>query len=141
MRIVFPFLVLLVLTLIAACDRGSVGHKPIKRCVPQGQCDPSMFKTGLTAAAGDAGKGAGLFQQHCATCHGPDGRGTVQAPGIDLTSAVWQSRYRDGEIASIIRGGRPPKMPAFSLPDAQLRDLVAHVRSLKRAMPKRKQGY
>ena len=136
-------MLIVAVALVAGCDRGSVGTKEISRCVPQGQCDPSMLTRGLVAEAGDAKRGATLFQTHCATCHGPDGRGGLQTPGLDLTTAVWQSRYRDGQIASIIRGGRPPKMPPFTLADSALRDLVAFVRSIKQESkaPARKQGY
>ncbi len=142
MRTLFLLLLPTLVTLAMGCDRGSVGHTAINRCVPEGQCDPAMLTKGLVAAEGDPTRGAELFRTHCATCHGPNGSGGAQTPGIDFTTAVWQSRYRDGQIASIIRGGRPPKMAAFPLADRDLRDLVAFVRSLKSATaPRKRKGY
>jgi mono/diheme cytochrome c family protein len=100
-----------------------------------------MLSQGITAAAGDASRGKGMFEMACASCHGKNGKGTVQAPGIDFTTAVWQSKYRDGQIASIIKAGRPPKMPPVNLSDEELRDIIAYVRTLKVKAPKKKISY
>jgi len=122
------------LVAISGCERGEVGDTPVSRCYPEGQCDEAMFKRGVTAALGDAKAGALVFKARCATCHGDDGKGKPpDTLRIDFTSVVWHAKWRDGEIAQVITGGRPPKMPAQSMSPKDLRDTVAYLRSLKPA--------
>jgi mono/diheme cytochrome c family protein len=85
--------------------------------------------------------GRSLYRDHCATCHGPDGRGRtwrarllLLRPG-DLTA----SPLPDGYVEEIIRRGGAsfgkPGMPSFGfqLGDAQIAALVEYVRALPRA--------
>ena len=77
--------------------------------------------------------GAVLYRQHCARCHGPDGRGVPEVPGVrDLTDARVMGNLRNDQIKMAIRMGKPPRMPAFGdrFTDAALEVLVAYVRSL-----------
>jgi mono/diheme cytochrome c family protein len=85
--------------------------------------------------------GRTLYQAHCASCHGSDGRGRswrarvlLLRPG-DLAgpeAAAWPERY----LAEVIRHGGSslgkPGMPAFGfvLTDAQVAEVVRYVRSL-----------
>jgi hypothetical protein len=56
----------------------------------------------------------GLFNRYCIRCHGPDGRGNWDIPGIpDFTNARWQASRSDGQIARIILEGRGAVMPPF----------------------------
>jgi cytochrome c oxidase cbb3-type subunit 3 len=73
----------------------------------------------------DAGRTA--FERTCARCHGADGQGGAMGPGITM-----QVRLRtDQELATLIRGGIPAKgMPAFQFADAEVRELVAFLRTL-----------
>ena len=123
------------LSLLGACGGGEVGDEPIERCVPEGACDPAMFQGGLTAALGDATRGAAVYQANCAKCHGPAGKGVAEARRVDMTSPAWQATMRDGTIVKTVRAGRPPAMPAFSLADQELKDLLAHIRRLEVAPP------
>jgi thiosulfate dehydrogenase len=94
----------------------------------------------LSAAVqkGDAQKGKPVFEQSCATCHGPLGRGDgptgkmlVPQPA-DLTAASVQKKS-DAELLNVIRNGKPPTaMPAFKglLGDEALLDAVAYLREL-----------
>jgi mono/diheme cytochrome c family protein len=85
--------------------------------------------------------GRSLFQAHCATCHGADGRGQtwrarllLLAPG-DLTSAA-SAALPDQYLADIIRHGGTnfgkPGMPSFgfALGDPEIQALVAYLRTL-----------
>ncbi len=76
--------------------------------------------------------GARLFAQHCARCHGPDGTGLKEVPGVrDLTDANLMGMLTDDRIKATIRMGKPPTMPAFShFAEPSLKVLVAYVRLL-----------
>jgi mono/diheme cytochrome c family protein len=84
-----------------------------------------------------------LYLEHCATCHGANGRGSWRAtlllirPG-DLTDPSAMAGLSDQYLHEIIkRGGAElgkPGMPGFGfhLSDAEISSLVAHVRALAR---------
>ncbi len=80
--------------------------------------------------------GGDLFRANCALCHGADGKSNTptgrafKAP--DLTSAA-VAKMTDAELTRVIHDGKG-NMPAFGtrLTDAQIRSLVAHIRSLQK---------
>jgi cytochrome c oxidase cbb3-type subunit 3 len=73
--------------------------------------------------------GAKLFVGSCSVCHGIDGKGGARGP--DLTQGLVVNRGGDEEVAQVIRKGVPgSSMAAFDLPDLQIRQLVAFIRSL-----------
>lgn len=83
--------------------------------------DPS--RSGLEAI--EAGRNH--FQVRCASCHGSDGEGGERGPGILATG---RARSQE-ELRHLIRSGIPAAgMPAFALPEAELEDLMAFLRSL-----------
>ncbi len=91
-----------------------------------------MFHGGLAGAAADLIAGEKLFQQSCASCHGPDGRGTDKTPHVDFTSPLWHAKWgKDADVADVILKGRPPTMPPAALGESQLRDVIGFVRTLK----------
>ena len=73
--------------------------------------------------------GGTLFQQNCAFCHGKDAGGGESGP--DLTRSRLVSSDKNGEaIGAVIKNGRVEKgMPRFTLPDAEVMNLVAYVHS------------
>ena len=77
-----------------------------------------------------AAAGKKLFQQHCAECHGPDGRGLEHA--ANLHSPLIQNAP-PGVLFWASRNGRLRKgMPSWSaLPDQQLWQMVTYVKTLK----------
>ena len=87
-----------------------------------------------TAILGAVSEGAALYGSHnCATCHGADGKGNATMKNIpNFTDAAWQKKATDDEMVKVISNGKPP-MPAYSkqLTDAQIKSLIAYIRSLR----------
>jgi hypothetical protein len=55
-----------------------------------------------------------LFNRYCIRCHGQDGRGIWDIPGVpNFTNPVWQASRSDSQIATIILEGRGAVMPPF----------------------------
>ena len=78
-----------------------------------------------------AGEGEALYKKTCAMCHGADGTKTVMK-NRDLTSAAVQSQS-DAQLTEIVTSGKG-KMPAYGkkLTAAQIKDVVAYLRTLKK---------
>ena len=92
-----------------------------------GQEKPVKNPLARDAAAVEVGGKA--FQARCAFCHGTDGKGTGR--GSNLTSGQWAHGGRDGELFKTIKQGvAGTEMPPHDLPDTEIWQLVAYVRSL-----------
>src|SRR5689334_10130352 len=76
----------------------------------------------------DSAAGERLFRLHCAECHGVDGEGGA---GPDLTRGMYRHGSTDAAIYRTISQGVPgTPMPANSLSDLQLWQIVRYVRAL-----------
>jgi mono/diheme cytochrome c family protein len=54
------------------------------------------------------------YNRYCVRCHGVDGRGVWDMPGVpDFTNLRWQATRSDDQIARIIIEGRGALMPPF----------------------------
>jgi mono/diheme cytochrome c family protein len=74
-------------------------------------------------------QGDALYKSKCAMCHGADG---AKVAGHDLSSADVQKKS-DDDLAGVITGGKPPKMPAYkTLKPEDVKGLVAYIRTLKK---------
>ncbi len=94
-----------------------------------------------TAPVPTAG-GAEVFAQNCVACHGPRGDGDGPAAASltpkprKLSSKEIMSKISDDTIFNTVKKGgaafgKSPLMPPFAhLTDAQVKDLVAHIRTL-----------
>src|SRR5947209_9703520 len=82
------------------------------------------------AAAVEAGERR--FGQLCSSCHGPRGEGGQgEGNGPNLVTSWEVRRASDVRLNNFIRGGIPgTAMPAFNLPNDQITELAAFVRSL-----------
>jgi mono/diheme cytochrome c family protein len=73
------------------------------------------WKNPLDATSENIEKGKALFQgkAFCATCHGRDGRGLGDIPGLrgklprNFTDQAWQAARADGELFWILKNGSP----------------------------------
>jgi putative heme-binding domain-containing protein len=76
--------------------------------------------------------GANLFRQYCTSCHGRSGEGGQgEGQGPNLATSWEVRRAKDQELFGFIKNGvMGTAMPAFPLPEEQIRQLGAFVRSL-----------
>lgn len=87
--------------------------------------------------------GKKLYQRHCASCHGPNGKGDggMALSGgepSDLTDETWDYGSTDGEIFVNIRDGVSADMLAYKekLEEKQIWQVVTFTRSLGPKQPK-----
>ena len=104
----------------------------------------ALLATSLTAAAsvGYAAAAAENWDNSCAKCHGADGAGNTKIGKKlklkDYTDAKVQADLKDDEMTKAIKEGisenGKEKMKAFKddLSDAEITDLVAYIRKLKK---------
>jgi putative copper export protein/mono/diheme cytochrome c family protein len=98
---------------------------------------PTTYAMGPMSYTADAiVRGAGLYAQNCAICHGPLGRGDGPAgaslPSVPADLAAHGSSHRPGELFWWVAHGIPgTPMPAFTphLNDAEIWDLVQFLRA------------
>ena len=83
---------------------------------------------GIARAEDDDSAGERLFRLHCAECHGLDGQG---GRGPDLTRGLYRHGSTDQALyQTISQGVTGTPMPATSLSDRQLLQIVKYVRGL-----------
>ncbi len=105
---------------------------------------PALQSVNCTPAGklrGDAGRGAALHLQHCAECHGVDGRGDsivmhMDVPPKDQGDPAYMKTLPDDFLyLAVCKGGeavgRNFIMPAWGdlLSDQDIKDLVAQMRT------------
>jgi cytochrome c6 len=95
-----------------------------------------LFATIIIASAGlgFAADASALWAQHCASCHGKDGSGnTMMGKKLGVKDYTKEQGFSDAEATNIIENGKG-KMKGFKakLSDADVKALVAYVRSLKK---------
>ena len=78
---------------------------------------------------GDADKGKATFIDKCSGCHGQDARG-----GIGVLLVDRPILYRAKDLAAIVRKGRGKMLPV-RITDAELGDVLAHLRRLRNPPP------
>ncbi len=97
---------------------------------PGGSGESTRVFLGLGPAPDEAAasRGEPLYNQLCASCHGPEGRG-AQAPSL-LRSPVVLHDEKGEQIGPVVKAGRPgtPGMPPQpNVTDAQLYDLSQYI--------------
>ncbi|MBI5691889.1 MAG: cytochrome c [Verrucomicrobia bacterium] len=99
----------------------------------------SIAGAALASFAADAGAN---WTEHCAKCHGPDGKGQTKMGkklGLrDLADAQVQAKFTDEQALRAMKEGVKDKdgkqtmKPAEGLSEADMKALVGYVRSLKK---------
>jgi ubiquinol-cytochrome c reductase cytochrome c subunit len=84
-------------------------NRPVARTLDKPIPKPPASTLVAAARPGSSERGSTLYAQHCANCHGPDGRGGE--PGQNLVEQ--EILLRPDEFRAIIASGRH-KMPAFA---------------------------
>lgn len=85
----------------------------------------------LQPIPGSPSEGKVAYDQHCASCHGPEGTGGT---GPRIANPAFLATASDPFLYHSIRLGRPgTPMPAFegTVPEGSIRDIVAYLRSLQ----------
>jgi alcohol dehydrogenase (cytochrome c) len=78
--------------------------------------------------AQEAEAGRARFEGRCASCHGGDGNGGEHGPAISERVAARD----DQQLSAIIHDGFPGGgMPGFSLPNPEVKELIAFLRTLQ----------
>ena len=95
----------------------------------------TLAAAGLLASAPraqDVRRGAALFAETCAACHGADAKGDN---GPNLT-ALWAAGATDDRVTQTIRGGiAGTVMPPSAATDEEIRAIVAYLRTLAAPPP------
>lgn len=88
--------------------------------------------SGQRKADGLSQKGAALFANNCAVCHGPDGKGMRAVGAPNLTDGIWLYGGDSEAITQTIKMSRQGVMPRWGhkLDAATIKMLAAYVHSL-----------
>jgi mono/diheme cytochrome c family protein len=89
-----------------------------------------ISSAGMAAAA----EASATWAANCASCHGKDGSGnTMMGKKLGVKDYTKDQGFSDAEAANVIKNGKD-KMKGFGskLSDADIKALVAYVRSLKK---------
>jgi len=91
----------------------------------------------LAAGKGDAKAGHAVFQGHCQMCHGPEGHGNAALAKMlkttipDLSSKQVQA-LSDAQMREVIEKGKGKMTPIKGLSAAEIDNVIAFVRTLKK---------
>jgi mono/diheme cytochrome c family protein len=108
-------------------------HPPTPHRHPEAQ----KLKNPIPSDGSSIEEGRKLYLRHCASCHGPSGKGDgsmALAGGTpaNLTDEGWDHGSSDGEIFVVIRDGTSSDMEPYKdrLTEKQMWQLVNYIRSL-----------
>src|SRR6516225_10211695 len=97
----------------------------------------ALVVSGAPAWAADAAAGKAVYTSKCQTCHAADGSGNpglgkaLGVTWVPLGSADVQ-KMSDDDLKKVITGGKGKMKPVSSVTGADLDNVVAYVRTLKK---------
>jgi mono/diheme cytochrome c family protein len=104
---------------------------------PRRNIEAQRLKNPVPSGAESIEAGKKLYQHHCASCHGPQGKGDgglALSGGTpsDFTDETWDYGSTDGEIFVVIRDGVSSDMLSYKekLDEKQIWQVVHFIRSL-----------
>ena len=125
------------LTLMASIFIMACAWFVIQAQTPKRNLEAQKLKNPVPSDAESTEAGRLLYKRHCASCHGPNGKGDggmALSGGTpsDLTDETWDYGSTDGEIFTSIREGVSADMLAYKekLNDKQIWQVVNYLRSL-----------
>ncbi|MBU2580728.1 MAG: cytochrome-c oxidase, cbb3-type subunit III [Alphaproteobacteria bacterium] len=79
-----------------------------------------------------AARGAALFAENCAACHGETGSGMLELGAPNLTDAIWLYGGEKADVVESIKTGRGGVMPPWHtrLDDVTIKQLAVYVHAL-----------
>ncbi|MHB8623267.1 MAG: c-type cytochrome [Sulfuricaulis sp.] len=127
--------VAMALLLIGGCGKNVPPAPSATDSVPAPQANQSFSAASLS-------RGARLYQENCAECHGPEAQGhpdwrnpqVVAAPPLDGSGNAWKRKKQD--LIAVIKNGvsrqGEPAMPTWQgrLNDQDIEDIIAWFQSL-----------
>lgn len=105
----------------------------LKRNEVEAVADYVRSKANLPVAPNaDLALGGKVFEETCATCHGPDGKGNLELGAPNLTDAIWLFGSDRQTIIDGLVNGRNSVMPAWAgrLDDTTIKALTVYVHAL-----------
>ena len=103
----------------------------------QRRAEAEKLKNPVASDAASVEEGKKLYGRHCASCHGPTGKGDggMALSGgtpANLTDETWDHGSSDGEIFVVIRDGTSSDMESYKekLTEKQIWNLVNFIRSI-----------
>jgi mono/diheme cytochrome c family protein len=100
-------------------------HNVLKSRVPDDQMEEAKsWENPFPSTQENIDKGETIFhgKGFCVTCHGPDGKGLGNIPGLrgklprNFTDKSWQAARTDGELLWILKNGSPGTAMAPFIP-------------------------
>ncbi len=91
----------------------------------------------IPALAADAEAGHAIYTRKCKTCHGAEGEGNpgmakVLKTEIRALGSPEVQAASDADLAKIVKEGKGKMKPASGVTDADIENVVAFVRTLKK---------
>jgi mono/diheme cytochrome c family protein len=115
----------------------TAGGQELHPPTPHRHSEAQKLKNPIPSDASSIEEGRKLYLRHCASCHGPSGKGDgsmALAGGTpaNLTDETWDHGSSDGEIFVVIRDGTSSDMEPYKdrLTEKQMWQLVNYIRSL-----------
>ena len=95
----------------------------------------------ISAWSASAGDGKANYERHCAKCHGKDGKGQTvmgkKSGAKDYTDPKVQDALKDDAAIKAVKegfkkDGKEVMKPSEGMSDAEIKDVVAYMRTFKK---------